>query len=103
GLALIEVALLDQNLVGNVLARHPSRAGRGDVQSKLARQLPEIDALGDEVRLAVDLHQHPDLRRVVVAGFVQVRLDHALAGGATGALRGFGYSLRAQYRLGPHE
>src|ERR1019366_8557652 len=64
---------------------------RGDVQRQVAGELDELLVAGDEVGLAVDLHQHADL----VAG-VDVALDRPLAGLLTGALGGLGLSARAQ-------
>src|ERR1019366_2495691 len=67
------------------------RGRRGDVQRQVAGELDELLVAGDEVGLAVDLHQHADL----VAG-VDVALDRPLAGLLTGALGGLGLSARAQ-------
>src|SRR5216683_487111 len=99
GLALVQVPLLDEDVIGHVVARNPPRIGRRDLKGYLARQLPEILALGDEVRLAVHLDQHPDLRREIRSRAVKVSLDHALAGRAAGPLGRLGDALFAQYRV----
>src|SRR4051812_35303772 len=63
----------------------------GDVDRDLVRELPELVATGDEVRLALDLDQDADL-----PGRVEVGGHDALAGGASAALRRGRLALHAQ-------
>src|SRR4029077_3819193 len=97
-LGLVDVALLDQHLVGYVVARHPARARGGNLQRELLGELPEVLAFGDEVGLAVDLDQHADLWRKVVAQPVEVRLDDTLARRPPGALGRLRDALLAEDR-----
>ena len=48
------------------------------MHGELPRQPAEVVALGHEVALAVHLDERAHLRRVVLAGAVEVGLDHAV-------------------------
>src|SRR3954453_202516 len=63
----------------------------GDVNRDLARELLELVAAGDEVRLALHLHQHAHLPRGV-----DVRRHDALGGGSPASLGGGCLALHAQ-------
>src|SRR5258708_11150768 len=90
-----DVALALHDRLWHLLACDPSRSGSRDVDGELARQVLEDVVAGDEVRLAVELHQGRDL--VVV---VHVRAHGALRRGPPGALAGLGNTLLAQPILG---
>src|SRR5215210_6595979 len=69
-----QLGLLD--LLRDLLLGHvPGRGGGGDVQRDLAGERREVLVAGDEVGVAVDLDEHPDL-----AVGVDVGLDRALGG-----------------------
>src|SRR5215217_2452085 len=91
-----ELLLGDAGLALDLLARHPVHVDRdgcrgGDVQREVAREADEVVVAGDEVRLAVDLHQHADL-----AVRVDVGLNGALGGLALAALLRLGGALHPQ-------
>src|SRR5262249_30469406 len=63
----------------------------GDVEGDVADELLEVLVARDEVRLAVDLHQHADL-----AAGMDVARHRALGRGATASLGGLRLALHAQ-------
>src|SRR6202035_5769820 len=76
-LLLVDAGLRIALLVGNVLAADVgNRRGGGDLHGDLAGEGDEIVVLGDEDRVAVHLHQHPDL-----GSRVHIGLHGALRGG----------------------
>ena len=72
----------------DILRIHPDRVGRRDVKRQVARQLLEFVGASDEVGLAVQLQEHPDLSVVV-----QVAHDDALRGTLSDSLLGLGDAL----------
>src|SRR5439155_15159073 len=77
-LLLVDAFLGLAELPGNVLTADVFDARRGsDLHGDLARERREVVVLGHEVRVAVDLDQHADLRSGVNVG-----LDRSLGGRA---------------------
>src|SRR6188472_741247 len=93
GLRLEQPALGLPCLLGDLLRRDDQRRRRSarDVNRDLARELLELVAAGDEVRLALDLHQHAHL-----PGRVDVGRHDALGGGSSASLGGRRLALHAQ-------
>src|SRR5207253_1476290 len=75
----------------DVFAAKIAWIGRGDVHGNLVCQLAELLVAGDEVTLAVDLDQHPELLVVV-----HICFHDPLARGPGGLGAGFGHALLAQ-------
>src|SRR6218665_860202 len=103
GLALLlellaeDLLLLLQPLGGKFLAGDVLGIGGGDVHGHLLHQVLEVRVAGDEVRLAVDLHEHAD------AAAVHVGAHQTLGGHAAGLARQLGAELLAQPLLGLDE
>src|SRR6476646_5094648 len=93
GLRLEHPALGLPCLLGDLLRRDDQRRRRSarDVNRDLARELFELVAAGDEVRLALDLHQHAHL-----PGRVDVGRHDALGGGSPASLGGRRLPLHAK-------
>src|SRR3989440_10944739 len=68
-----DLTLFVQKLSWDLFARNKPRLGRGDVHGNIFDELLKLFAARDEIRLAVNFDQHPDL-----AAHVNVRPDNAL-------------------------
>src|SRR5512133_703962 len=93
-LGLRDLALLRDDVRGDLLAADPARRGRRDLHGEVLHE--RLEALGarDEIGLAVHLDEHADL-----AAHVDVARDRALGRGARGLLRGGGEPLLAEQLL----
>src|SRR5437764_1801274 len=90
-LLLEDPALALPHLFRDVLLGHVLRRRGRDVERHLPGERLEVLVARDEVGLAVDLDEHPDL-----APRVDVALDDPLRGGAAGALLGARLALDAE-------
>src|SRR3954451_14214697 len=96
GLLLEDAGLAVLVLLGDLVLGDVRRLRRGgDVQGEVLGELDEVVVLGDEVGVALDLDEHADL-----AGRVDVGLDGALGGLATGELADLVAHLDAEDLLG---
>src|SRR5919106_2714552 len=94
GLCLVDLALLRQDLLGHLVARHPPRVGRGYLHGQVAGQGPELGRVRHEVRLAVHLDQDAQLPL-----HVDVGLHDSFARDLPGSLLGVRKTLGAQELL----
>src|SRR6266550_3501774 len=77
---LIDSGLRVAHILGHVLAADIPQAGRGrDLHRHVAREGDEVLVLGDEVGVAVDLHENPDLGAGVDVGLHRPLGGRALA------------------------
>ena len=95
GARALDVALLVQGVGGDVFLADELRIGGGHLHGQVLHQLLEVVGARHEIRLAVHLHQHAQLR----AG-VNVAADDALPRGARGFAGGLGDARLAQDDLG---
>src|SRR5439155_9391591 len=89
---LVHLALPRDGLRRQVLDAHRERIGRGDVDGEVTGERLEVLGTRHEIRLAVELDEHPDLAVVVHVG-----ADEALGRLAPRALIGLGRALRAEH------
>src|SRR6266571_476037 len=91
----VDVPLLLQDRRGDLLAIHEARLRGRDVHRQILDQRLEVGGPGDEVGLAVHLHQDPD-----PAPGVDVGADRALGGRPRGALGRGGLAALPQDLVG---